>query len=96
MKNMIISTSRKYFMLLVCMLFSIYSFAQDQGGTASQTSTNVEHTANTTTDTTTTWISNPIVWIVAGLVFVLLLVALLSGRNKGGGTPTSTTTIVKD
>jgi len=28
------------------------------------------------------WYANPIVWVVGGAVFILLLVALLRGRNK--------------
>ena len=28
------------------------------------------------------WYANPIVWVIAGAVFILLLVALLRGGNK--------------
>lgn len=31
-----------------------------------------------------TWYTNPIVWIVGGAIFILLLVALLRGNNSRG------------
>ena len=37
----------------------------------------------TESNSTSTWYTNPIVWIIGAAVFILLLVALLRGGKKG-------------
>lgn len=61
------------------------SIAQDASGSK-------DVTTHTTT-TTTTWYAQPWVWIVAGAIFILLLVALTRGGGRNDKvTVTKTTT----
>jgi hypothetical protein len=58
------------------------ALAQDDGGSKEvDASVNVTKTTTTTTDT---WYTQPWVLIVGGLVFILLLIALLRGRGSKG------------
>lgn len=76
----------KYFIaLLVFTFFQLILWAQEapsQEGTtteSSSSSTKVTITEETSSD----WYTNPIVWVVGGAVFILLLVALLrSGGDR--------------
>ncbi|MES2774597.1 MAG: hypothetical protein V4722_10455 [Bacteroidota bacterium] len=63
---------QRFSTFITLMLLSLYTFAQDK-------KVDVEIS---TTKTTTEWYAQPWVWIVAGAVFVLLLVALLRNNNS--------------
>jgi hypothetical protein len=56
--------------LIVC-LFSVLAFAQDKG-------VDVDISVKKESQ----WYQNPIVWVIGGAVFILLLVALLRGGEK--------------
>lgn len=58
--------------LVVTLLFSIVTFAQE-GGAKIDVDIN-KGSSN--------WYTNPVVWIVGAAVFILLLVALLRGNNS--------------
>lgn len=78
MKQISLKTARKVlnkvFFLIVSLLLSLYSFAQDK---------KVEVDINTKSDNGNNFFMQPWVWIVGGAVFILLLVALLrSNRSK--------------
>lgn len=71
--------------------------------TAMQTVLWAQEAENTTTSTkkvnvsvenTETWYSSPWVWVVGAAVFILLLVALLSG-GKGGSASSDRVTVTK-
>jgi hypothetical protein len=55
---------------LSCFL-SVISFAQDKG---------IDVDINVKKEST--WYQNPVVWVIGGAVFILLLVALLRGGEK--------------
>jgi len=56
---------------MTLVLLSVVAWAQDK-----KVDVNVE-----TSTSTTTWYAQPWVWIVAGAVFILLLVALVRGNT---------------
>lgn len=60
------------------------SIAQDASGSK-------DVTTHTTT-TTTTWYAQPWVWIVAGAIFILLLVALVRGGGRNDKVTVTKTT----
>jgi hypothetical protein len=57
------------FILFTC--FSVVTFAQDKG-------VDVDISVKKENE----WYQNPIVWIIGGAVFILLLVALLRGGER--------------
>jgi hypothetical protein len=85
-------TLQAFFFLLVFNLFSLLVFAQENSGTAEETTTSKTSTTKTTdinisADNAGDWYTQPWVWIVGAAVFILLLIALL----RGGGRDTVTT-----
>lgn len=85
----------KLFLSVLLLMSGVYSYAQE-GGTTTETQQAVNNTNATTTavTSTTVWYTNPIVWVVGGVVLVLILVLALSNRNKSAssGITRSTTT----
>ena len=79
--------------VLVLSLTAVVLYAQDStGGSSSTTITTKE-----TTTTTTEWYTQPWVWIVAGAVFIIILVALLRSNSSKDKTEVSrSTTVIKD
>ena len=68
------SISKSWFRLTAFILFScisILTFAQDKG---------VDVDINLKKESA--WYQNPIVWVIGGAVFILLLVALLRGGER--------------
>ena len=59
--------------LLLLLILSLQSFAQDK---------KVDVSINTNGSSSTTWYAQPWVWIVGGLVFILLLVAIIRGGGR--------------
>lgn len=89
MKPASISLKIKQLGILVMLLVSnAVLLAQDSSTSSSSTSVTV------TKETTTDWLSNPWVWVIAGAVFILLLVALL-GRGGSSSARTDRVTVSK-
>jgi hypothetical protein len=59
----------------VFILFFFFSLV----ATAQEKSVDINITKESST---TTWYTNPIVWVIGGAVFILLLVALLRGNSN--------------
>ena len=57
--------------LLMTMMLSVLTFAQDKG---------IDVDINVKKESA--WYQNPVVWVIGGAVFILLLVALLRGGEK--------------
>lgn len=66
---------KKAFLTLMTVLSSIYLFAQD----VQEKTTQVDVTKTTTSNN---WYASPWVWLIGAAVFILLLVALTSSRNR--------------
>ena len=62
----------KFFAFFIALFFSFVAVAQEK-------SVDININKN---DGGSTWYTNPIVWIIGGAVFILLLVALLRGNNS--------------
>lgn len=59
------------------LLFQSYAWAQDK-----KLDVNVDVGKGGGGGGTTTWYASPWAWVIGGAVFVIVLVAILSGRNK--------------
>src|SRR5829696_3720081 len=94
MKQQTLFRVRSFFLLCFLSLFSFAVWAQENtegsGGSDSKTTTSSTKTTdvNISTDGSHGWYTQPWVWIVGAAVFILLLVALLSG-NRGRDTVTT-------
>jgi hypothetical protein len=71
MKKIISRSWLKLTATLFLSIFSLLAFAQDKGIDV-DINVKKEHV----------WYQNPIVWVIGGAVFILLLVALLRGGEK--------------
>lgn len=71
MKKGISRSWLKFTTFLLSSLLSVISFAQDKG---------IDVDINVKKEQA--WYQNPIVWVIGGAVFILLLVALLRGGEK--------------
>ncbi len=89
-ENLVYSLSLLFFALLQ----TAGAMAQDASGSGDKEGRVVSVTKTTTT-TTHQWFTEPWVWAVGALVFILLLVALLRG-NRTGRTDIHRTTIRRD
>ena len=67
----IISKWVKFTSIIFLCFFSIATFAQNKG---------IDVDINLKKETA--WYQNPVVWVIGGAVFILLLVALLRGGSK--------------
>ena len=93
MKNLVNSAFLKVSLLFLAVTGALTSFAQDNApGGATQTSTHVEKTTETTP---AMWYTAPWVWVAGGAVFLIIIIALVRG-NSSSKTTTSETTVVKD
>ena len=81
---------KRIYLLVLSALFSVCIMAQDSG---SGSSSSGSVTVNTTKSASTSF---PWIWVVAGAVFLILLIALLSGRRGGTDTVVERKTIIKD
>jgi hypothetical protein len=68
------TTAARITFLLLTLLVSVVTFAQESGGGA-------DINVDINKDSGSTWYTNPVVWIVGAAVFILLLVALLRGNR---------------
>ncbi len=71
MKKIISKTWLRFTAFILLSSLSILAFAQDKG---------VDVDINLKKESE--WYQNPIVWVIGGAVFILLLVALLRGGQK--------------
>jgi hypothetical protein len=71
MKKIISRSWFRFTTILLSSFLSVVSFAQDKG---------IDVDINVKKEQA--WYQNPIVWIIGGAVFILLLVALLRGGEK--------------
>jgi hypothetical protein len=71
MKKIISSSWLRLTTILLSSLLSVISFAQEKG---------IDVDINVKKEQA--WYQNPIVWVIGGAVFILLLVALLRGGEK--------------
>lgn len=81
---------RIYFSILAA-FFSVLAIAQESGGSSSGGSS-VSVTKTESSNTT----NIPWLWIVIGVVFLIILIALLSGRRGGSDTVVERKTIIKE
>ena len=71
MKKIISRSWLRFSTILLSSFLSVISFAQDKG---------IDVDINVKKEQS--WYQNPIVWVIGGAVFILLLVALLRGGEK--------------
>ena len=71
MKKIISKSWLRFTTILLSSFLSVVSFAQDKG---------IDVDINVKKEQA--WYQNPIVWVIGGAVFILLLVALLRGGEK--------------
>ena len=71
MKKIISRSWLRFSTILLSSFLSVVSFAQDKG---------IDVDINVKKEQA--WYQNPIVWVIGGAVFILLLVALLRGGAK--------------
>ena len=71
MKKIISKSWLRFTTILLSSFLSVVSFAQDKG---------IDVDINVKKEQA--WYQNPIVWVIGGAVFILLLVALLKGGEK--------------
>lgn len=71
MKNVIQRSWLRLSVFILSLSLSIISFAQDKGVDV-----------DISVKKESAWYQNPVVWVIGGAVFILLLVALLRGGEK--------------
>lgn len=71
MKKMINGTWSKFTTIFLLLFFSLLTFAQNKG-----------IDVDISLKKEPAWYQNPVVWVIGGAVFILLLVALLRGGAK--------------
>ena len=85
MKKISLRWGYRFFLsfLFTCIQVMLWAQATDQ----------VTTKTSTTTKTTTEWYSSPWLWVAAGAVFIIILVALMRGNSS---TSETRTTVIKD
>jgi hypothetical protein len=88
---------RMWFSIIVCNLVAVMLMAQDNtgGGSTSETKS-----IDISVNKTESWYASPWVWVIGAAVFILILVALLSGGSRsktvGSDRVTVTKTVERD
>ena len=97
MRSAIQGARIKLFVLVACLFSSLYSMAQDNAGTTSQTSSTATHSESTTAaPDMTMWYMNPVVWVIGGLLLIIIIVAITrSGKKTVSDSEVSRTTTVR-
>lgn len=75
--QLIKSTAARISLLVLTLLISVITFAQESGG-----GEGADIKVDINKDEGGGWYTNPIVWVVGAAVFILLLVALLRGNRS--------------
>lgn len=92
MKNVWKSLNWKMlFTFLVFTCLQTVLWAQDSGSSTTTSSKNVD----VSTTHSDNWYASPWVWVIGAAVFILLLVALLSGGRGGSASSTDRVTVTK-
>jgi len=97
MKNLIESYKNQSLLAFFLLFNAVVSFAQEGGGTTegdASVSVSKTTTKSTSSTTMTDWYTQPWVWVVGGLVFILILVALVRGGSSR--TEVKRTTVHRD
>ena len=81
-------TYQKIVTLFMLSLIQAMVFAQDSAASSGSQTT-------TTTTSENTWYTQPWVWVVGGLVFLLLIVALVRSNSSSGDSRTDKVTYTK-
>ena len=92
MKQLIQTGFKGFFLLLLASFYQAIVLAQDS------TSSSTKITTSTSTETST-WYTEPWVWVVGGAVFILLIVALVRGSSSNTSNTdrvTVTKTVTRD
>jgi hypothetical protein len=92
MKKIFSSFAYRFLFTLVSGFMTLVMAAQDSTGTVKTTTTKT----STSTTTTNDWYMQPWVWVVAGAVFLIILIALLRGNSSNTKEVSRSTTVVKD
>lgn len=74
MNSKLVTNAVNKVLLAAMMVLGIFTFAQDNAPSTDITTT--------TTTTTETWYSNPVYWVIGGLLFIILIVALMRGGKR--------------
>lgn len=80
---------KSLFTFLMIAFFQTILWAQDNGGSASGSSTTTTKSVSVTSQSD--WYTSPWVWVVGAAVFILLLIALMRGGGSGSAATTSRT-----
>ncbi|GAA4747596.1 hypothetical protein [Flavisolibacter ginsenosidimutans] len=85
-----------FFFFAFTVSFALWAQDQTDGNSTSGSSSTTKTTnIHVSGDSSTTWYTQPWVWVIGAAIFILLLVALLSG-NKNRDTVTTERTTVRD
>lgn len=80
MKTEIIKNyTQRLAIVMFSVFFGVLSYAQESG---SAPDTNVKVTTTGTTTTTEEWYSNPIYWVIGGLLFIILIAVIVRGNSQ--------------
>ena len=74
-KNLVHSAFTAAYIFILSNIICLFSQAQDSAASST-------HTTTTTTHTQNTMAIQPWMWIVGGIVLLIIIIALLSGKNK--------------
>jgi hypothetical protein len=96
MKTSLQQSWKMWFSIILCNLVAVMLMAQDNTTGGSSETKSVDISVNKTES----WYASPWVWIIGAAVFILILVALLSGgssrRTVGSDRVTVTKTVERD
>jgi hypothetical protein len=76
---------KRIYLSVITALFSVLTFAQDNGG-GSSTTVNISKSST----------SFPWIWVVVGVIVLILLIAMLSGGRGGSDTVVEKKTVIKE
>lgn len=88
--NLSVRNLKQIFFSVAFLLVNFISFAQDSTVTATTTT----NTAATSTETM--WYTNPIAWVIGGIVLLVLLIALFRNKSTSSDQVTVTKTVSRD
>lgn len=75
--NFLLKKTEKFSLILMALFFSVITFAQDK---AADLTVDVKTTE--TSSSSTEWFSNPLYWVIGGLILVVLIAVVARGGGK--------------